>query len=92
MVVAASGASAASAASGSGHPISGSREKEAGSRGRPIDPELKARTPDLQWSAIAGAGNIYRHNYDLVEERYVWRTATLELPKLLAAVDSELGR
>ena len=59
---------------------------------RRIDPETRARYGDLQWNAIAGAGNIYRHNYDLVEERYVWRTATEELPKLLAAVESELTR
>ena len=41
---------------------------------------------------MAGAGNVYRHDYDQVRERIIWRTATIEVPQLLAAVESELTR
>jgi uncharacterized protein with HEPN domain len=57
---------------------------------RRLSDELKARHPQLPWSDIAGAGNIYRHNYDDVDTRELWRTATIEVPQLLAAVESEL--
>ena len=30
-----------------------------------------ARHPELPWRAIMGVGNVYRHNYDDVEEDYV---------------------
>jgi len=32
--------------------------------------EMKLRHPDISWSDIAGAGNIYRHDYeDVLEEQ-----------------------
>ena len=40
---------------------------------------------------MAGAGNIYRHDYDDVVEQFVWTTASNSLPPL-AAVESELTR
>ena len=59
---------------------------------RRLDDDLKARHPNLAWSQIAGSGNIYRHNYENVEEKRVWHTATSMLGPLLTAVESELGR
>jgi uncharacterized protein with HEPN domain len=59
---------------------------------RRLDDELKTRHADILWADIAGAGNIYRHNYDNVEQRRIWHTATTMLPPLLAIVESELGR
>ena len=59
---------------------------------RRLDVALKARHQDLPWNDIAGAGNIYRHDYDDVGQREIWRTATVEVPQLLAAVESELNR
>ncbi|HEX3487324.1 MAG TPA: HepT-like ribonuclease domain-containing protein, partial [Micropepsaceae bacterium] len=35
---------------------------------RRLPGELKARFPDIDWRGIAAAGNIYRHNYDDVDE------------------------
>jgi uncharacterized protein with HEPN domain len=59
---------------------------------RGLDADVKARHPDLPWPSMAGAGNVYRHDYDQVRERIIWRTATIEIPILLAAVESELAR
>jgi len=38
-----------------------------------------------------GLGNIYRHNYDNVEERIVWSTVHRDLAPLLAVVEAELA-
>ena len=57
---------------------------------RRIPPEVKARHSDQPWERIAGAGNIYRHNYDNVAEAFVWRTVTISLPSLLAVLEAEL--
>ena len=59
---------------------------------RRVSTEVKARYPDIDWAKMAGAGNIYRHDYDDVVEQFVWKTATVDLPPLLAAIESELGR
>jgi len=39
---------------------------------------------------IAGAGNIYRHNYEDVEARFVWETVQRDLPLLRAVIAREL--
>ncbi len=59
---------------------------------RGIQADVKASHPGIDWPKMAGAGNIYRHDYDDVVERFVWNTASESLPPLLAAVDYELSR
>ena len=51
---------------------------------------LKARHPEIPWKDIAGAGNIYRHEYEDVSARLVWDTVQLALPTLLAVVEQEM--
>jgi uncharacterized protein with HEPN domain len=51
---------------------------------------LRDRHPHLPWRAIMGLGNVYRHDYDNVAERFVWRTVHEALPKLLAVIDAEI--
>jgi len=41
---------------------------------------------------MAAAGNIYRHEYDVVETELVWETVQKALPPLKAIIDIELGR
>jgi uncharacterized protein with HEPN domain len=41
---------------------------------------------------MAAAGNFYRHNYEDVTARRVWKTLREDLPPLTAAVDDELKR
>ena len=58
---------------------------------RPPD-EMKARHPDIPWAEMAGAGNIYRHDYEDVQQRLVWGTVHRRFALLLAAVELELAR
>ncbi len=59
---------------------------------RRLSPELKARNPLIAWSKIAGAGNIYRHDYEDVAHRLVWGTVNEFLPPLRVVIDQELSR
>jgi uncharacterized protein with HEPN domain len=52
---------------------------------------LKERHPGIEWSAIAGAGNVFRHDDEAVEKLLVWRTVHERLPQLLAVVEEELS-
>ncbi len=52
--------------------------------------DVRARHPDLPWRAIAGMGNVLRHNDDDVDELVLWNTVQNGLPALLEAVEREL--
>jgi uncharacterized protein with HEPN domain len=41
---------------------------------------------------MAGAGNVYRHDYEDVAARYVWKTVKESLPPLREAIAAELSR
>jgi uncharacterized protein with HEPN domain len=51
---------------------------------------MKARHPGIEWQRIAGAGNVYRHEYDNVAEQRVWTTLHEALPALQEVVEEEL--
>jgi len=57
---------------------------------RRVPSEIKARHPDIPWAEMAAAGNIYRHEYEDVAQRQVWRTVEKRLPPLLPAFEQEL--
>lgn len=59
---------------------------------RRLPDELKARHPALDWDAIAAAGNVYRHEYETVDDVLVWHTVKHSLDALRAAVRAELER
>jgi uncharacterized protein with HEPN domain len=52
--------------------------------------DLKTRHAEIPWKEMAGAGNIYRHDYEDVRQRLVWGTVHSRRPTLLAAVEQEL--
>jgi uncharacterized protein with HEPN domain len=58
---------------------------------RRLSPELKARHPTIPWRQIAGAGNVYRHDYEDVVHRLVWGTIGDFLPALRAITEAELS-
>ena len=58
---------------------------------RRLPEDLKARHPDIPWVEMAGAGNVYRHDYEEVRQRLVWGTVHNRLPALSAAVEQELA-
>lgn len=59
---------------------------------RRIPDELKARHPSIPWREIAGAGNIYRHDYENVAASMVWETVRLALPPLRTVIVAEIER
>lgn len=41
---------------------------------------------------MAGAGNVYRHDYEDVAANFVWDTVQISLPPLRTVVEQELRR
>ena len=41
---------------------------------------------------MAGAGNVYRHDYEDVAARYVWNTVTRDLSPLRTVIEQEIKR
>jgi uncharacterized protein with HEPN domain len=59
---------------------------------RRLPEEMKARHTHIRWRGMAGAGNVYRHEYELILDRAVWDTVQSSLRPLLAVVEEELRR
>ncbi|MFZ1110654.1 MAG: HepT-like ribonuclease domain-containing protein [Rhodomicrobium sp.] len=57
---------------------------------RRLGPDIKSRQARIPWRKIAAAGNIYRHNYEDVQQKLVWSTIHDDLPSLLSAVEAEI--
>jgi uncharacterized protein with HEPN domain len=58
---------------------------------RRLSGDLKARHPGIARREMAGAGNIYRHDYEDVAAPRVWDTVQLALPPLRVAIEQEVG-
>jgi uncharacterized protein with HEPN domain len=58
---------------------------------RRLPDELKARHPLVAWKNMAGAGNVYRHDYEDVAASFVWVVLEDHLPPLRTAVEHELA-
>jgi uncharacterized protein with HEPN domain len=58
---------------------------------RRLPDELKARHPAIAWKEMAGAGNVYRHDYEDVAPSHVWATLRNHLPPLRVVVTQELA-
>lgn len=58
---------------------------------RRLPDDLKARHPSIAWREMAGAGNIYRHDYEDVAASYVWVTVEKHLPPLRDVIAAELA-
>jgi uncharacterized protein with HEPN domain len=59
---------------------------------RRLPDEMKARHPGIAWKQMAGAGNVYRHDYEDVAAEFVWETVQRALPPLRAVLERELDR
>ena len=46
---------------------------------RRLPDDIKARHPDINWPAVAAVGNIYRHDYESVDDALVWHTLKQDL-------------
>jgi uncharacterized protein with HEPN domain len=58
---------------------------------RRLPDEMKTRYPGIAWSNMAGAGNVYRHDYEDVAAKLVWDTVQLALPPLRDVVAREIA-
>lgn len=58
---------------------------------RRLPNELKARHPSIAWKDMAGAGNIYRHDYEDVAAQHVWDAVQIDLPPLRVVIGHELA-
>ena len=52
---------------------------------RRLPDDLKNRQPGVDWQAVAAAGNVYRHEYEVVDNALVWyrdRTQRIGYPRV----------
>ena len=59
---------------------------------RRLPDAFKQRHPEIDWPGLATVGNVYRHEYDVVDDRLVWHTIQHDLEPLLQATENELRR
>jgi uncharacterized protein with HEPN domain len=59
---------------------------------RRLPSELKDRHPEIDWAAVAAAGNVYRHEYESVDEKLIWHTVRHDLGGLRSVAEAELKR
>jgi uncharacterized protein with HEPN domain len=59
---------------------------------RRLPNDFKANHPAVDWPAVAAAGNVYRHEYEAVDDGLVWHTIQHGLARLRNVSDTELQR
>src|SRR5262245_41649551 len=59
---------------------------------RKLPADLKARHPQIEWIDIAGARNVYRHDYEEISNPILWDTVHDRLDALEEVVEQELAR
>jgi uncharacterized protein with HEPN domain len=59
---------------------------------RRLPDDFKVNHPAVDWPAVAAAGNVYRHEYEVVDDRLVWYTIQHGLTNLRSISDLELKR
>ncbi len=59
---------------------------------RRLPDALKHRHLNIAWRDIAGASNVYRHDYSMVSTGRIWETVDHHLPALRQVVEIELDR
>ena len=59
---------------------------------RHVPEAMKEKHNHLPWKQIAGAGNVYRHDYQNVTGDFVWVTLHKSLPVLLGVMEAELDQ
>jgi uncharacterized protein with HEPN domain len=57
---------------------------------RRLPEQLLERHPEIDWPAVAAAGNIYRHEYDAVDEALILYTVRHSLVALRRVAEEEI--
>jgi uncharacterized protein with HEPN domain len=55
-----------------------------GEAARRLTREFRERHPSIPWGEIAGMRNMLIHQYDAVDLEEVWKTASIDIPALIA--------
>ena len=55
-----------------------------------LSSDLRAQHPEIPWSLIAGMRDNLIHRYDDIDLDEVWKTAEVDIPVLLTALESLL--
>jgi uncharacterized protein with HEPN domain len=58
---------------------------------RRLPTEIISRHPEIDWVAIAAAGNVYRHEYEAGDESLIWHTVQHDLAVLRSVAAAELA-
>ncbi len=58
---------------------------------RRLPDDVKSRHHSIAWKEMAGAGSVYRHDYEEVDADGVWVTVQDHLPQLRVVVEEELA-
>ncbi len=53
---------------------------------RRVPSSMKAQHANVRWAAIAGIGNVLRHEYHSISDRVIWGSVRDELPGLQTVV------
>jgi uncharacterized protein with HEPN domain len=59
---------------------------------RRLPGELTHLHPEIDWVGIAAAGNVYRHEYEAVDEALIWHTVHHDLASLRGVAVAEVDR
>jgi uncharacterized protein with HEPN domain len=54
---------------------------------RRLPAEITARHTEIDWPAVAAVRNIYRHEYETVDESLIWHTVQHDLDRLKAVIE-----
>jgi uncharacterized protein with HEPN domain len=58
---------------------------------RALPEELRGRYPEAPWADIIAIGNPLRHEYHRIDDKVLWETATVDLPKLQPVIQHMLA-
>jgi uncharacterized protein with HEPN domain len=57
---------------------------------RRLPDDLRQRHPGIDWRALAGLGNVYRHDYDMIDAHLMWESIERRLKPLRKVAEQEL--
>jgi uncharacterized protein with HEPN domain len=58
---------------------------------RALPEDLRAHYPEVPWADIIAIGNPLRHEYHRIDDKVLWETATVDLPKLQPVIQQMLA-
>jgi uncharacterized protein with HEPN domain len=59
---------------------------------RRLPAEIRDRHSEIDWVAVAAADNVYRHEYETVDETLIWHTVKRGLAALRGMATTELDQ